>query len=99
MREGNQETERLNNDQKNISGLSKGLSSFGEFLWNSNTNEFLGRDGESWGKVFEFQIDISFRYFYPAVFLTIIGKLSLFYAVFYLIKLILEVLMFIKDLK
>lgn len=52
MRKESHQQEKFNNESKK-SGLSEGLSSFGEFLWNSNTNEFLGRDGESWGKIYK----------------------------------------------
>ena len=33
-------------------GCSQKLSSMGKFIWNSNTSEFCGRDGMSWGKYF-----------------------------------------------
>lgn len=54
-----EETEFRFDDNSNAKKKS-GLAEFGKFLWNSDTKEFCGRDGASWGKV------------------------SLFYAVFYL---------------
>ena len=45
-----QETEyTFNQNAKNAPSFSA-LASFSQFVWNSNTNEFLGRDSVSWGK-------------------------------------------------
>ena len=48
MRDQQEETE-FRFEQK--AKQNAGMSSFRTFLWNSRTREFLGRDGESWGRL------------------------------------------------
>lgn len=61
-------------DEKPAKGkISSTLSSFGTFVWNSKTREFLGRDGLSWAK-----ISLFYGIFYTALAAFFIGMLAIF---------------------
>ena len=46
-----QETEYQFDEDGKQKTKESALSGFGKFIWNSNTKEFCGRDGASWGKI------------------------------------------------
>lgn len=63
-------------EEEKKGGFISKLSGFGNFIWNSETKEFCGRDGMSWAKV-------SFFYFifYTCLGAFFIGMLAVFFAV------------------
>ncbi len=52
------------------------LSGLGQFIWNKNTNEFLGRTGLSWAKV-----SLFYAIFYTCLGSFFIGMLSVFFQI------------------
>lgn len=52
------------------------LKSFGKFIWNSETKEFCGRDGASWGKV-----SLFYAVFYACLGSFFVGMLAVFMAI------------------
>ena len=56
-----QETEYQFDEDGKQKTKESALSGFGKFIWNSNTKEFCGRDGASWGKtkLFYLFIDVN----------------------------------------
>jgi len=46
-----QETEYQFEEDGKVKAKSSAAAGIGKFIWNSETKEFCGRDGASWGKV------------------------------------------------
>jgi sodium/potassium-transporting ATPase subunit beta len=61
-------------DRGNKTGFKSKLDGFLEFVWNSRTKEFLGRDGASWAKV-----SLFYGVFYLLLGGFFIGMLSVFF--------------------
>lgn len=60
-------------DENGQSIKKSGMASFGKFLWNSQTKEFCGRDGASWGKV-----SLFYAIFYFCLGSFFVGMLAVF---------------------
>lgn len=71
-----QETEYQFDEDGKQKTKESALSGFGKFIWNSNTKEFCGRDGASWGK-----ISLCYAIFYACLGSFFIGMLAVFMAI------------------
>jgi sodium/potassium-transporting ATPase subunit beta len=70
-----EETEFRFDDNSNVKKKSA-IAEFGRFLWNSNTKEFCGRDGASWGKV-----SLFYAVFYFCLGSFFVGMLAVFFQI------------------
>lgn len=70
-----EETEFRFDDNSNVKKKSA-IAEFGKFLWNSNTKEFCGRDGASWGKV-----SLFYAVFYFCLGSFFVGMLAVFFQI------------------
>jgi len=72
-----QETEyQFDEDGKQTKVKESALAGLGKFIWNSETKEFCGRDGASWGKV-----SLFYAIFYACLGSFFIGMLAVFVAI------------------
>lgn len=71
-----QETEYQFEEDGKVKAKASAAAGIGKFIWNSETKEFCGRDGASWGKV-----SLFYAVFYACLGSFFIGMLAVFVAI------------------